>query len=422
MNPTVRVHGIAAGGDGVATLPDGRVVFIPRAAIGDALVLRDVKMAGRYARARIARVLAPSADRVAPACPHYQADDCGGCQLQHLNERAQRTARRQMVGDALRRIGRLEVEDPPLEPSNTEWHYRARITLAVQVPPRRRGDPVIGFHPLGRADRVFDLIECRIARAELNALWAGIRERRHLLPRQTDRLVLRVDRTGGRHVIVKTIGTGTWTGAGELGRALSGDSSVCLWWHPEHGAPRVLFGSADPYPATVFEQVHPAMGDRVRAYAVGELGDLAGQPVWDLYAGIGDTSRLLLQAGAGTVESVERDPRAVQLAEARGPAGPITRHAGRVENLIGRLGPAPRAIVNPPRTGLAPEVTRFFSAPAGDPSSARPARLVYVSCDPATLARDLARLAARYRLIRVMAFDAFPQTAHVETVVTLERA
>lgn len=421
MNPTVRVHGIAAGGDGVATLPDGRVVFIPRAAIGDELILRDIRLTGRYARARIARILQPSADRVAPACPHYEADDCGGCQLQHLNETAQRSARRQMVGDALRRIGRLAVEDPPLEPSDTEWHYRTRITLAVHRPPGRRETPVIGFHPLGRADRVFDLIECRIARAELNALWAGIRERRRLLPRHADRVELRVDRSGGRHVIVRTAGTGAWTGAEELGRALSGEGPVVLWWHPEGGAPRVLFGSGDPYPATVFEQVHPVMGDRVREYAVGELGQLAGQAVWDLYAGIGDTSRLLLQAGAGTVESVERDPRAVRLAVARGPAGPITRHTGRVEDLLGRLRPAAGAIVNPPRTGLAPEVTRFFAAPAADSAAPRPDRLVYVSCDPGTLARDLARLAPRYRLIRTRAFDAFPQTAHVETVATLER-
>jgi 23S rRNA (uracil1939-C5)-methyltransferase len=77
--------------------------------------------------------------------------------------------------------------------------------------------------------------------------------------------------------------------------------------------------------------------------------------------------------------------------------------------------------VNPPRTGLAPEVTRFFAAPAADSAAPRPDRLVYVSCDPGTLARDLARLAPRYRLIRTRAFDAFPQTAHVETVATLER-
>jgi 23S rRNA (uracil1939-C5)-methyltransferase len=422
VNPTVRVHGIAAGGDGVATLPDGRVVFIPRAATGDELVLREVTLRGRHARARIARILQPSADRVAPACPHYEADDCGGCQLQHLNPAAQREARRRMVGDALRRIGRLEADDPPLEPADTDWHYRTRITLAVQRPPGRREPPVIGFHPIGRADRVFDLGECWIARAELNALWAGIRERRGLLPRLADRVELRVDRSGGRHVIVRTTGTGGWTGLKELGRALAGEQPVCLWWHPEGGAPRVVAGSDDPYPATVFEQVHPAMGDRVREYAVGELGYLAGQPAWDLYAGIGDTSRLLLQAGAGTVESVERDPRAVQLAEARGPAGPITRHTGRVEDLLGRLRPAAGAIVNPPRTGLALEVTRFLANPEADAASLGPDRLVYVSCDPATLARDLARLAPRYRVIRVRAFDAFPQTAHVETVATLERA
>jgi 23S rRNA (uracil1939-C5)-methyltransferase len=128
------------------------------------------------------------------------------------------------------------------------------------------------------------------------------------------------------------------------------------------------------------------------------------------------------------VESVELDGRAVRLADQRGPQERVTRHAGRVEDLITRLRPAHAVILNPPRTGLHADVINALMVPsrrAAEPSNRAaepPSRIVYVSCDPATLARDIARLASRYRLVDVRAFDLFPQTAHVETVATLERA
>ncbi len=407
MTDPIRVHGIAAGGDGVGTLPDGRVVFVPRTAPGDLVTLRDVRPSRRFARARLDTIIEPSPERVPPACPHYDGDECGGCQLQHLGADPQRAARRRLVGDALRRIGHLAVPDPGLAPSDREWEYRTRITLAI-------GPGGIGFHPLDRADRVFDLTRCPIARPELNARWGSIRARRDLLPRNAERLVLRVDRAGNTHAIVKTRGTRVWTGAAELGTALQeSDLPTTLWWEPEGGVARAVFGADDAYPATVFEQIHPVMGDRVRAYAVGQLGDLSGLHVWDLYAGIGETTALLHGVVPPTIESVELDPRAVRLAEERGPAQGITRHAGHVEDLIGRLRPAGAAIVNPPRTGLADSVAAHLTA-----ASLR--RLVYVSCDPATLARDLGRLGSACRLVDLACFDLFPQTAHVETVATLE--
>ncbi|HEU4473765.1 MAG TPA: hypothetical protein VFR72_02955, partial [Gemmatimonadales bacterium] len=158
-------------------------------------------------------------------------------------------------------------------------------------------------------------------------------------------------------------------------------------------------------------QVHPAMGDKVRAFAVRALGRVEGCHVWDLYAGIGETTSALVRAGA-TVESVEFDPRAVAEAEARGPAA--QRHVGRVESVLGRLRRPRLVITNPPRTGMDERVG------AGLERSA-PERIVYVSCDPATLARDLTRLPS-YRLAAATAFDLFPQTAHVETVAVLDRA
>jgi 23S rRNA (uracil1939-C5)-methyltransferase len=382
-------------------------VFVPRTAPGDLIELQKVRLARRFARARLARLLESSPERVTPRCPHYEADDCGSCQLQHLNAAAQQNARRQLVGDALRRIGKLALDDPPLEPSETEWEYRSKLTLAA------RGWR-IGYHRLGEPEQVFDLERCPIARPELNDLWTALRSHRTLLPGQLDRIVLRVDRAGACHVIVKSKPGDAWTRGKQLGAALAQQGmAAVLWWQPAVGVARTVYGAREAYPAMVFEQVHPAMGDRARAHAIAELGEVNRHHVWDLYAGIGETTRALLARGA-SVESVERDPRAVRLAELRGPQEAVTRIAGRVEDALPRLQPASAAMLNPPRTGLNPEVTvRLSDRPT--------VRLVYLSCDPATLARDLSRLSGAYRVASVRAFDLFPQTAHVETVVRLER-
>jgi len=410
LSPPIRIRAIAAGGDGVGALPDGRTVFVPRTALGDLIEPRAVTLARRFARARVARVLEASAERVTPRCPHYEGDECGGCQLQHLLPDPQRAARRHVVGDALRRIAHLEMEDPPLEPSEAEWEYRAKISLTAK-------GSRIGYHRLGRPNEVFDLERCLIARPELNALWDGIRRHRRLLPEGLQQIVLRVDREGGRHAIFRVTGTQAWTRArgGQLGAALGKDGiAAVLWWEPEGGVPRAMFGADQAYPAMVFEQVHPAMGDRVRVHAMAALGDVGGRHVWDLYAGIGETTRALARLGA-TVESVESDHRAVALAEARGPGEGVKRIVARVEDVLDDLSQPDAIIANPPRTGLSEDVSsRLAETPSG--------RLVYVSCDPATLARDITRLAGSYRVADVRAFDLFPQTAHVETVVRLDRS
>jgi 23S rRNA (uracil1939-C5)-methyltransferase len=156
------------------------------------------------------------------------------------------------------------------------------------------------------------------------------------------------------------------------------------------------------------------MGAVARAWATDALGDVAGRVVWDLYGGVGDTAVRLAERGADVV-SVDADERAVAWARARPAPRPVRFIAGRAEQVVDRL-PEPHAVVlNPPRGGLDWDVTlRLTSAP--------PARVAYVSCDPATLARDLSRLAVTYRLTALRAFDLFPQTAHVETVAVLEAA
>ncbi len=403
----VRIDRLAAGGDGVGRLDDGRAVFVPRTAPGDLVELRALREYRRFARARPGRLVEPGPARVEPRCPHYTADECGGCQLQHLALPAQQAARRAFVGDALRRLARLDASDPELVPAERAFEYRTKLTLAAAG-----RDGVIGLRRYDRPGEIFALDRCHIAVPEITRLWGELRRLRSLLPENLDRLVLRKDRRAGLHVVARVNAAAVWTTAHTLHEALAErGQAATLWWHPEGGASRAVAGSDEAYPATAFEQVHPEMGDRARAFAVAEMGDVSGQTVWDLYAGIGETTAALARGGA-VVESVEVDTRAVAAAEAAGPEA--RRHAARVEDAIDGMA-APRLVVtNPPRTGMDARVTAAIER-------ARPDRVVYVSCDPATLARDLTRLPS-FRPCTVRCFDLFPQTAHVETVAVLERA
>jgi 23S rRNA (uracil1939-C5)-methyltransferase len=410
--PVVRIERIAAGGDGVGRMADGRAVFVPRTAPGDEVELEDVRLHARFARAWPGRLVAPGPDRVVPRCLHYQRDRCGGCQLQHLSAAAQHAARRAIVGDALRRIGRLAVEDPSLEAPGEPWAYRHRITL--------HGDPTgrrIGFYRLGDGAEAFDLERCEIAAPGINRIWTAMRAVRDGLPPALDGVVLRLARDGHGHVVLRGPVRPAPDGVARLEAAMPADGPpVSWWWEPERGQARLIGGPAPVAAATAtsFEQVNPAVGDAVRTFAVSLAGDLFGRHAWDLYAGIGEAGRLLRQGGA-TVDSVERDAAAVAVAEQAGPAEGIRRHTGPVEHWVGRLTPPAVVFTNPPRSGMEPAVVAALAR-------AGPAVILYVSCDPATLARDIRRLGTGYRVGVVRAFDLFPQTAHVETVVRLERA
>lgn len=396
--------------------------------------LGGVRLHARFARARLARVVEPGPGRIAPRCRHYLRDECGGCQLQHLDYESQLALKREIVVDALRRIGKLEVTVPPVIAEPDPWGYRSRITLAI-APGRRHA----GLHSLEQADRVFPLEHCEIAAPSLMRLWDSIRPGLHLLPPDAEHLVLRADREGGLHAVVKSPGKQAWSGGRRFGEAArSRGVEVTIWWHPDGGAPRVVAGDGEAFPATVFEQVHPGLGDRIRADALALLGAYATGHVWDLYSGIGETTEWLYRVGA-TVESVELDRRAVEAGERRWreslhereesqrpePAG-IIRHVGRVEEIVGSMRDPGAVIANPPRGGMERVVTDELLR-------RRPRRIVYVSCDPATLARDLGRLCGSrsstdgqpagttgYRLTTVQTYDLFPQTAHLETVVLLE--
>jgi 23S rRNA (uracil1939-C5)-methyltransferase len=376
---------------------------VPRTAPGDLIEPADLRLHKRFARARIGRLIEAGAGRVTPKCGHYERDRCGGCQWQHLDEPHQRRAKSAIIGDALRRLGKLEVEDPEVVPAAQGFGYRTKITLA------RGKDGRIGLHREGEPDRIFQLERCELIDPKLQATWEELRPLQSHLPKELERLVLRLDRAGDVHAVVETSDTRVWD---PRPLAPSPSRRLVIWWRPEGGSPRVVAGGdgRTAYPATVFEQVNPAMGDLVRAYAVAEAGEVRGKHCWDLYAGIGETTVMLVERGA-TVESIEGDRRAVDQAHKH--PGLRTSdlgllQAGKVEDLLGALRHPDVVITNPPRIGMEERAVEGLR------------RIVYVSCDPATLARDVARMGTGYRVVAVKGFDLFPQTAHVETVLTLE--
>lgn len=400
----VEILRIAAGGDGVGRLEDGMTVFVPRTAPGDRITLRAIQRKRGFARARIDAIVTAGPDRITPPCRHYTADACGGCQLQHLTAAAQRGARRRIVGDALRRIARLDIEDPPIEPAPDDWAYRTRLTLHA-VGGR------IGLRPMDQPAGAFELERCLIANEALQDLWTRVRARRDLLPPGLTRLSLRQSGDAGLHLLADVVAGTQWTGAPALAAVLAREGiEAGFWLTTPGGALTCVAGSPDGFPAASFEQANPAMGSAVRRDAVAALAPAPGDQVWDLYAGVGETTALLAALGA-RVSSVEADERAVQWAERHGP--PARRLAALVEQVLATL-PAPAGVItNPPRTGMHEQAVSQLVA-------ARPARIVYISCDAATLARDISRLRG-YALAGAKAYDLFSQTAHVETVAVLER-
>ncbi len=412
MSDIVAITAIAAGGEGVGRLADGRAVFVARTAPGERIRLREgVKLHKSFARGELAEIVAPGAARVTAPCPHYVQDHCGGCQLQHVTYEAQLAAKQAIVGDALRRIAKLDVGDPEIVEAVEEWRYRAKISLAVKGGGGRAR--AVGLHPYDRPVSVFPLIDCHVADFRLMALWRELRPHLDLLPPKLTRLTLRLDRQGRRHVIAESTGE-PWRDPAALRAALPDGDSVICWWQPADGAPRVVAGPATGFPATAFERVNPEMGTIARAWVVEQLGDVRGAVVWDLYGGIGDTAIELAERGAQVV-SVDADEKAIDWARRREAPRPVRFIAGKAEDVLPTLPEPSAVVVNPPRAGLHWNVTLRLT---GQPVN----RLIYVSDDPATLARDLHRLGANYRVTAVRAFDLFPQTAQVETVAVLEAA
>lgn len=416
----VRIESVAAGGEGVGRLSDGRVVFVHRTAPGEVAEVELTEEKGRWTRGRLLRILQPSPDRREAPCRYY--DRCGGCTLEHLEYPAQLRAKARIVADALRRIGRFDILEPEVVASPCELRYRNRVSFALRRLPG--GRVVAGFHELGRPGRIVDMggsclqPEEPIARAwdALRREWGTGAER--LPAGDSLRLTLRATASGDVSLLVEG-GSGSGQPE-ELLRRVPG--LVSIWHRPEDGAPRHLAGArvltelwgdeTVHLGGAAFLQVNRGTAALLEEHVARLAGDVEGLSVVDAYCGVGLHARRLARAGARVV-GIELDRDAVAEARRASPAG-ARFEAGAVEHLLPPLLPAELVILNPPRAGVDAAVAEALVA---EP----PQRIVYVSCNPATLARDCRRLAEVFRIDGIRAFDLFPQTAHVETVVLLTR-
>ena len=395
------IASLASGGDGVAR-HEGLVVFTPRTAPGD-LVEADVRVEGRVGRGTLERVVRAGPGRVAPECAHYLAPDrCGGCQWQHVSLATQRAAKQQMVVDAFRRIARRTVALPELH-GGDGWRYRRALTLAI----RRDGTRTwAGLRAHDDPEAVFALTDCSITDGRVVAAWRAILAAADHLP-AGDRLRGTVRWLDERPLFVLEGGT-DWPALGAFLDAVPTLGAV--WWQAEGRRRRIV---ADRRPSEVpgasFAQVNVEVAARMQADVVAAVLAHAPKTVIDGYSGGGDVA-LALAAHGVQVAAVELDEEATAWAAARLPA-PSRAIAARVEDVLERLLPSDVVILNPPRAGVDARVTTALST--------RPPKvIVYVSCDPATLARDVARLAG-WRIRNLTCYDMFPQTAHVESVCEL---
>ena len=400
---SVEVESIAAGGDGVARA-GGLVIFLPRTAPGDAGQAR-VSVKGRFGRGEMAVLERPAAVRVEPPCQHYTRDRCGGCQLQHMSYESQLAAKGRIIADSIIRIGRREISPPAVEPSPDRWRYRRKLTLALR---RRGGRWIAGLHPYDDPVGVFDLEDCPITAESVVAAWKEVMKASALLPDATQLrgAMLALD---GRFSLALEGGV-AWPAVERFFEAVP--VLDALWWTRDGGTRRLIADRGrSETPSASFAQVNAGVASRLHERVVARVTRFRPATVVDAYAGSGETA-VMLASGGARITAIELDRAASRHCGMLLPEG-SSAIAGKVEDHLAASLPADVVILNPPRTGVDEKVTGLLRS-----ASPGPRAIVYVSCNPATLARDIARLPG-WRIESLDAFDMFPQTAHVETLCVL---
>lgn len=401
---SIPIDSIAAGGDGVGR-SNGLVVFVPRTAPGD-VVTASTSGKGHFARGTLTTIVSASPDRTEPQCDHYKRDRCGGCQIQHITYDAQLAAKKKIISDALERIAKRDASSlPAVRPSPKQWRYRTKLTLAI----RRSGNGwKAGLHRYDDPSQIFALADCPITKSEVVAVWREIMGASEFFPEAKElRGSVRLTNSGCTFALYGGL---RWPESEDFLGAVA--SVRALWWEPERGERRLVEDRRDEQtPAASFGQVNPEVASELHSYLMEKIRSHSPQSVVDAYAGLGDTSVELSKGGA-CVTAIELDSEASEWSSQRLPA-PSRAVRGRVEDLIGESLPADVVVINPPRAGIDAAV-----AAALESNVATTKAVMYVSCNPATLARDLTRMPS-FRIASLQPFDMFPQTAHVETVCEL---
>ncbi|MDR0381782.1 MAG: 23S rRNA (uracil(1939)-C(5))-methyltransferase RlmD [Oscillospiraceae bacterium] len=438
------VEGYTSEGLGVARL-NGRAVFVHGGARGDECLLRILKAGpDGPVYAAIETLLVPSPARRPPTCPAYRT--CGGCHFQHISYEEELALKRTRVEDALVRVGKLDLPVEAIWPAPALDGYRNKALFPVRAVD---GRPSTGFFR-ARSHELVPVERCALQSESANALAAALRAWmedcgvapydeatgtgliRHLLVRASEDEALACLVTSEaaipcRQALVKRLRAVCPTLVGLVLQVntrrdnvvLSGKTSV-LWGRET--MEDTLCGLRFRLSAVSFYQVNRSQAERLYTLAAEYAALGAGDTLFDLYCGVGTLTLHLARAGArgyGVEISAEAVRRARENA-AKNNLPQVRFLQGDAAETTARLradGVRPDVVtVDPPRKGLAAALIDTIAQMA-------PARVVYLSCDPATLARDLARFAPLgYRAVRCAAVDMFPRTAHVESVVLLERA
>jgi 23S rRNA (uracil1939-C5)-methyltransferase len=443
----LRIEDLAFGGPGVAR-HEGLVVMVKGGLPGDLVRAAITKLARSHAEATTVEIVEASPQRVVPRCSHFGV--CGGCRWQDLDYAAQLAWKKRQIVESLRRIGRFEdpeVEDPL--PSPDVFFYRNKMEFSFGRGPD--GGLILGLHPAASYEQVFDLRECHLESTLSNELIAFLRERcrEAALPPYDVRthqgflryLAIREGKMTGEIMVNLVTSEGESTVLREIARETaarfpavvsfirsvnSRRATVAVGEREEvlHGRSHIterIDGSEFEITASSFFQTNSRQAEQLYATAL-EAADLRSEDrVLDLYSGTGTIS-ILAARTAAEVRGVESQPDSVKNAERNASINGarncffIRAEARKaLASLASDRNPPTVIIVNPPRAGLNRSVIHHMLR-------LRPRRFVYVSCNPATLARDLNMICDRdYTLTRVRPVDMFPHTFHVECVVQVER-
>jgi 23S rRNA (uracil1939-C5)-methyltransferase len=427
----VAIDSLAFGGRGVARA-EGMVVFVAGALPGDRVLAEITKAKKRFAEARTVELLQPGADRIADRCVH-DGEPCPGAPWQGLSYERQLEQKSAQVDEALRRIGGLDgFELEAIEPAIEQWRYRNKLEYSFG---EREGEPILGFHARGRWDLIVDVEDCQLASERGNAARNAVREwaRVESVPAYDPR-----ERSGVlRNLIVREgwrtgqIQTRLVTSAARLPKppvdlhtAIEGDSGSTDGPTGALGEERLreeLFDLRLEMSHGAFFQTNTEMAERLYGIAAEYAGLSGSERVFDLYCGIG-TIGLTMAKRAGEVWGLEIVAEAIADAERNAEQNRIenanfmtgSTRTG-VRPLIEKAGKPDVVVIDPPRAGLSQKIVRRVIE-----CEAR--RIVYVSCNPTTLAPNAAQLVeAGYTLRRVKPVDMFPQTPHIECVALLEK-
>jgi 23S rRNA (uracil1939-C5)-methyltransferase len=430
------IDSLAHGGNGVARL-EGYVVFVAGAVPGDRVRAEVGKAKKAYAEARAIEIVEPSPERVPEFADHP------GAPWQVLSYERQLEVKAEQVADALKRIGKLEdFEFEPIVPALEQWRYRNKLEYSFGT--GEDGELVCGFHAPGRWNDIVPMVDCKLASERSNELREQVlafcreqglgawdrRDQRGFLRN----LVIREGRRTGQTQVRLITSPGKldvdafiaavdadglwWTQTADLGESTYGGESSLL-----AGAPQLTERLNDLdflISPEAFFQTNTEMAEKLYGIAIEYAGLRGHEKVFDLYSGIG-TIALSLSARARQVIGLEIVEPAVADALENARINEITNasfYAGdarlALRELVEREGKPDLAIIDPPRAGLSQKIVRRIV-------EAAPSRIVYVSCNPTTLAPNASQLVeAGYRLVKVRPVDMFPQTPHIECVALLE--